>query len=315
MKELSIGVHATGRTVQDQVATIERLERAGIDTAWMTNTAQTPDPLGVLAVAASKTERIGLGTSIVQTYPRHPLALAQQAMVIDQLAPGRLRLGVGPSGPRVIEPIFGIPYERPTTHLREYITILRSVLQQGEVDFQGELLKARVRLPAPTGVKVLGSALRAKSFRLCGETADGAISWMCAREYIRDTAAPALADGARAANRERPPLVAHVPLVVSTDEAAVRAQVPLQFGFYLKVVMYQNMFRDAGYPEAAEGTFSDRLLDNLVIWGDEATVRRRVAQMPSFGADEILVSIVQLASDSTATDRTIEVLGDLAKNG
>jgi F420-dependent oxidoreductase-like protein len=282
----------------------------------MTTAAQGADPLVLFGAAALQTERIKLGTSIVQTYPRHPLALAQEAIAVDQLAPGRLRLGVGPSGPRVIEPIFGIAYDRPTTHLREYVTILRTVLQQGEVDFQGEMLKARVRLAKPTQVEVLASALRAKSFELAGELTDGAISWMCARDYIKRTAAPALAKGASDAGRQRPPLVTHVPLVVSTNEAAVRQVAPAQFGFYLKVIMYQNMFRDAGYPEAAEGTFSDRLLDNLVIWGDETTVRQRVADMRGFGADEILVSIVNLGDQDPASfDRTIEVLGDLARAG
>ncbi len=313
MKELGIGVHVAAPTVRGTIDLIAKMEAAGIETAWMTSQAGSPDPLTVFAAAAMATDRIKMGTSIVHTYPRHPLALVQEAVVIDQLAPGRLRLGVGPSGPLVIEPSFGIAYDRPTTHLREYVTILKQVLQTGETNFKGEMLKARVRIPGPTQVEVLNSALRAKSFQLAGELTDGAISWMCAREYIRDTAAPALAKGAEAAGRERPALVTHVPLVVSTNEAAIRAQVPAQFGFYLKVIMYQRMFQDAGYPEAAEGTFSDRLLDNLVIWGDEETVRRRVAEMRSYGASEILVSIVNLRDDPASTDRTIEVLGDLAK--
>lgn len=314
MEGLKIGIHATGRDARAQLDRIVQLERAGIDAAWMTNTAQGADPMGVLAAAAAMTGRIELGTSIMQTYPRHPLALAQQALTVEQLSPGRLRLGVGPSGPRVIEPVFGIPYTKPTTHLREYVAILRTALRTGEVDFQGSLLRGRVRLPGPTNVRVLVSALRAKSFELAGELTDGAITWMCARQYVRDVGAPALARGAASASRERPPLVAHVPLVVSTNEEAVRRQVPIQFGFYLKVVMYQNMFRDAGYPEAAEGTFSDRLLNDLVIWGDEDTVRQRVAQMKQFGADEILVSIVNLPEDPAAGDRTLEVLGELARS-
>ncbi|MGK2965724.1 MAG: LLM class flavin-dependent oxidoreductase, partial [Tepidiformaceae bacterium] len=261
MQGLGIGVHAVGAGAQGVIDMIVKAEKAGIETAWMTTGAQAPDPLVIFGAAALKTERIGLGTSIVQTYPRHPLALVQSAIAVDQLAPGRLRLGVGPSGPRVIEPAFGIAYDRPTTHLREYVTILSKALHDGEVDFEGSMLKARVRLAAPTKVQVLASALRAKSFELAGELTDGAISWMCARQYIRDVAAPALAKGATDAGRERPPLVTHVPLVVSTNEAAIRAQVPVQFGFYLKVIMYQNMFRDAGYPEAAGGEFSSRLLD------------------------------------------------------
>lgn len=313
MENLKIGIQVVAPTVRTTIDTIASLERAGIETAWMTSGAGTPDPLVVFAAAAMATERIKMGTSIVHTYPRHPLALVQEALAIDQLAPGRLRLGVGPSGPRVIEPSFGIPYSRPTTHLREYVTILKQALQSGEVNFEGTMLKARVRLPGPTKVEVLNSALRAKSFQLAGELTDGAISWMCAREYVRDVAAPALARGATEAGRDRPPLVTHVPLVVSSDEAGIRAQVPIQFGFYLKVSMYQKMFQDAGYPEAAAGTFTDRLLDSLVIWGNEATVRSRVAEMRQYGADEILVSVVNLPEDPAATDRTVEVLGDIAR--
>ena len=235
-------------------------------------------------------------------------------MTVDQFAPNRLRLGVGPSGPRVIEPVFGIPYERPTQHLREYLTVLKTVLQEGSVNFEGKRIHAKVRLARPTGVQVMASALRETAFRLCGEVADGAISWMCTRNYLSERAAPALAEGAANASRDKPLLVGHLPLVVSTNEAAIRAAVPNQFGFYLKVSMYQAMFRDAGFPEAAEGTFSDRLLDDLVVWGDENSVRERLAEMSSFGVDEVLVSVVNLGDDDPAArDRTFELLGTLAK--
>ena len=313
MKNLGIGVHIVGGEAPALVEGITAAERAGLDCAWLTSQAQSPDPLVVFAAAAQMTERIGLGTAIVHTFPRHPLALAQAALTVDQLAPSRLRLGVGPSGPRVIEPVFGIPYERPTQHLREYLTVLKTVLQDGSVSFEGKRIKAKLRLPRPTGVEVMASALRETAFRLCGEVADGAISWMCTQKYLTDRAAPALAEGAAKADRKKPPLIAHVPLVVSTNETAVRAVAPVQFGFYLKVSMYQAMFRDAGFPEAAEGEFSDRLLDDLVVWGDETTVRQRLAEMSALGIDEVLVSIVNLGDDDpAATDRTIEVLGDVA---
>lgn len=314
MKNLGIGVHVAGPDAPSTAAAVIAAERAGLDCAWMTSQAQSPDPLVVFAAAAGQTERIGLGTAIVHTFPRHPLALAQAALTVDQLAPGRLRLGVGPSGPRVIEPVFGIPYKRPTEHLREYLMVLKAALQEGAVDFDGRRIHARVRFPGPTGVQVMASALRETAFRLCGEVADGAISWMCTRGYLESRAAPALAAGAMAAGRKKPLLIAHLPLVVSTNEAAVRATVPVQFGFYLRVSMYQAMFRDAGYPEAAEGTFSDRLIDDLAVWGDETAVRDRLAELPALGIDEVLVSIVNLTEDPASMARTLEVLGEIARS-
>ncbi|MFQ5382410.1 MAG: LLM class flavin-dependent oxidoreductase, partial [Dehalococcoidia bacterium] len=285
MKDLRIGLQIVAPDGPAAVEAIVAAERAGIECAWMTSGAPSVDPLLVFSAAAPRTERIEMGSSIILTFPRHPLALAQEAWTLDQFAPGRLRLGVGPSGPRVIEPFYGIPYERPTEHLREYLAVLKSVLQEGTVDFQGKRIRARVRIPGPTGVKVMASALRRRSFRLCGEVTDGAISWMCTPRYLSERAVPAMADGAAAAGRERPPLIAQLPVVVSTNEAAVRSAVPVQFGFYLKVSMYQAMFRDAGFPEAAEGTFADRLVDELAVWGDEETVQRRLAELPALGID------------------------------
>ena len=316
MNDLGIGVQVAGGEGPALVNQIVRAEKAGLDCAWLTSQAASPDPLAVFSAAAQKTERIKLGTAIVHTFPRHPLALAQAALTVDQFAPNRLRLGVGPSGPRVIEPVFGIPYERPTEHLREYLTVLKAALQEGSVSFEGKRIRARVRLARPTGVEVMASALRETAFRLCGEVADGAISWMCTRKYLSERAAPALADGAAKAGREKPLLIGHLPLVVSTNERAIRAAVPVQFGFYLKVSMYQAMFRDAGFPEAAEGDFSERLMDDLVVWGDEDSVRQRLAEMSSFGIDEVLVSVVNLGDDDPgAVDRTIEFLGEVARGG
>jgi alkanesulfonate monooxygenase SsuD/methylene tetrahydromethanopterin reductase-like flavin-dependent oxidoreductase (luciferase family) len=125
------------------------------------------------------------GTSIIPTFPRHPLALVQGAQVVDALAPGRLRLGVGPSHKPSIEGTWGIPFARPQEHLPEYLTILRAALNGGKVDFDGRRLRAHAQLPGPTRVTVMASALRPRGVRTCGELADGAISWVCPLPYLR----------------------------------------------------------------------------------------------------------------------------------
>src|SRR5690349_21619594 len=112
----------------------------------MTTGGLAADPLPLFAAAARETQRIGFGSSIIPTFPRHPLALAQAAQVVAQLAPGRLRLGVGTSTKRVIEGSFGIPFVRPQRELREYLTILKAILQEGTVSYHGQLLQAEGRL-------------------------------------------------------------------------------------------------------------------------------------------------------------------------
>src|SRR5690606_15549291 len=123
-----------------------------------------------------------------------------------------------------IEGVYRLPFEKPLEHLREYITVLRTILREGEVDFTGKRPAAHLQLPPParTSVRVLAGALRPNAFRMCGELTDGAISWMCPLPYLRDVAAPALQEGAQAAGRPKPPLIAHVNVAVCEQAQAVR---------------------------------------------------------------------------------------------
>ena len=312
MKNLGVGVHVAGTNVPKLIEVIVAAERAGIQCAWMTCGGAAPDPLAIFAAAAGRTSRIGLGTSIIPTFPRHPLALVQGALVVDALAPGRLRLGVGPSHKPAIEGTWGIPFERPQEHLREYLTILRAALNGGKVDFDGRRLHAHVQLAGPTGVTVMASALRAIGFRTCGELADGAISWVCPLPYLRDVALPALREGATKAGRPVPPLIAHVPVSVSDDPAAVRKGASEQLGRYPRIPYYSQMFQDAGFPEAREGALSDRMIDALVVHGTSEQVKERLRTLPSFGAAELLAMPILPPGDEAALGRTLTTLGELA---
>lgn len=312
MKNLLIGVHVAKPNPRKLIDGIVAAEQAGIQCAWLTTGATAPDPLAVFAAAASKTEHILFGTSILPTFPRHPLAAVQGAIVVDSVAPGRLRLGVGPSHRPTIEGTWGIPFDRPLEHLREYLIVLRAALYEGKVDFDGKRMRAHALLPGPTGVKIMASALRPKSFELCGELADGAISWVCPLPYLRDVAVPALKQSAALAHREPPPLIAHVPVAVSEDVQAVRQWARRQLGHYPRLPFYARMFRDAGFPEAHEGELSDRMIDGLVVHGNSEQVKQRLRQLPSFGAAELLAMPMLPLGDDQALDRTLTVLGELA---
>ena len=132
MAEKRIGVAAMGGDSRAVVARIQELESLGIAAAWLTSGGAGPDALTTFAAAAATTERILLGTSIIPTYPRHPIVAVQQTQVIAQLAPGRFRLGLGPSHKVSIEPMFGIEHHAPLTNLREYIQVVKTLLGEGE---------------------------------------------------------------------------------------------------------------------------------------------------------------------------------------
>jgi F420-dependent oxidoreductase-like protein len=308
-----IGVAIRGNKVSEALAMIEQAEQLGIHAAWMTTGGARLDSITVFAAAAVRTQRIKLGTSIVPTFPRHPLVMVQQAQVVAQLAPGRFRLGVGPSHRPTIEAM-GIQFTSPLSHLREYLRVLKPLLQQGRVDFDGDYYKAHESIPEPLDLPVMASALQRGSFELCGEEADGAISWICPGVYLRDVALPAMRLGAERAGRLVPPLIAHAPVCVHDNATEVRAAVREQIQ-NPRLPFYRQMLMAAGFPEAADGTWSDAMIEAVVLAGDEARVAERLHTLLTYGAAEVLASPVLAGRDRTASlERTLRLLGRVAQS-
>jgi F420-dependent oxidoreductase-like protein len=311
MAEKLVGTAVTGGTITEIQAKIQRAEELGIHAAWMTTGGASLDSLTCFAASAAGTSSIKLGTSIVPTYPRHPLVAVQQAQVVAQLAPGRLRLGVGPSHRPLMESM-GINFHAPLAHLREYLQILKALLQTGLVDFDGEHYSAHASIAGPLDVQVMGSALQKGSFELCGAEADGAISWVCPATYLRDVALPAMKKGADQAGRLVPPLIAHVPICVHDNLEEVRAAMRAQFG-HPGLPFYQNMLIAAGYPEAREGKWSDAMIEGVAILGDEETAAQKIQELLAMGATEVLASPITAGSDPAASlERTTKLLAQAA---
>ena len=311
MAEKLVGTAVTGGTITEIQAKIQRAEELGIHAAWMTTGGASLDSLTCFAASAAGTSSIKLGTSIVPTYPRHPLVAVQQAQVVAQLAPGRLRLGVGPSHRPLMESM-GINFHAPLAHLREYLQILKALLQTGSVDFDGEHYSAHASIAGPLDVQVMGSALQKGSFELCGAEADGAISWVCPATYLRDVALPAMRKGADQAGRLVPPLIAHVPICVHDNLEEVRAAMRAQFG-HPGLPFYQNMLIAAGYPEAREGKWSDAMIEGVAILGDEETAAQKIQELLAMGATEVLASPITAGSDPAASlERTTKLLAQAA---
>ena len=309
-----IGVAVGGNKVQDIQATIQRAEELGVDAVWMTTGGARLDSITVFAAAATSTQRIKFGTSIVPTFPRHPLVVAQQVQVVAQLAPGRFRLGLGPSH-RPTMRAMGIQMPNPLGHLREYLRIVKSLLQEGKVDFDGEHYQAHESIAEPVDVPVMASALQRGSFELCGAEADGAISWVCPLAYLRDTALPAMKKGADEAVRPVPPLIAHAPVCVHDNADEMRTAFREQFAMYPRLPFYRRMLISAGYPEAADMTWSDAMIDGLVLHGNEEQTAQRIQQLLDIGASEVLLSPVLVGSDRGASlDRTLSLMGQVAKS-
>ena len=294
------------------LAAIQQAETLDVPGVWLV-TGVGSDALTIFAAAAAVTSRIQMGTAIVPTFPRHPLVMAQQAADIATMAPGRLTLGVGPSHGPIMERQYGIPYVRPLEHLREYVTIVKTLLASGSVDFKGERYTVRSRLEPAPAVPVIISALREASFELAGAVADGAVSWNCPAPYLHEVALPAMQRGAQQAGRTTPPLVGHAFLTVTEDADAVMAAAGVALQRYPQLPNYAQMFAAAGYPEALEGAWSQRMLDAMVLHGNEETVRQRVEEFMSVsGADHLILYFLATGKEEqTEFERSLRLVATL----
>lgn len=313
MAEGRVGVATHESDLLRTLELIELAERLGVGAFWLTSGPGRPDALSVYTAAAGRTRRLRMGTSIIPTFPRHPLVVAQQAADIAQLAPGRFRLGLGPSHRPIIEGLFGIPHQRPLEHLREFVTVVKTALATGSVDFEGQRYRVHGRLAYAADVPVLISALQVRSFELAGAVADGAISWISPAPYLRDVALPALERGARRAGRATPPLVGHAWVAVSEDAAVVEQTARERLGHYVRLPFYQRMFVAAGYPEAASGEWSTGMLRAVVLHGAEEQVAEQLrAFLRTSGARELIASVLPVGPDPRAsTERTIRLVASL----
>jgi F420-dependent oxidoreductase-like protein len=311
-ERVGVSIHAiAGVDAPTLVDLIVQAEEAGVKQVWATQGGSSTDLLTAYAAAFQRTGEIWLGTSIVPIYPRHPLALAQQAATAAGLGQGRLRLGVGTSHRPSIEGLYGMKMEEPLAYLEEYIGVLRAALWDGSIQHEGRFFTARVKMNHPQPVPVLIAALGEKAFRLAGAKSDGAISWNVPARHLLNVALPALREGAESAGRPAPPLVAHVPVVLSEDTDAARTAARKALNVYARLPFYYNMWAAAGYPLEADGAVSDDLIDNLVVMGDEAAVATRLNELLASGLDELLLNGLPVADPATDRTRLIRFIGSL----
>ncbi len=296
---------------KEAIQAIIDAEKAGVRQIWTTQGPATEDALIVFTVAATRTSMIRMGTSILPIYPRHPLSVVAQVRTLNELAPDRLRLGVGTSHRPTIEGVYGIEMNVPLGHLREYISVLRAALWKGEVDYQGHFYHVHANLPGTARVPILIAALGRGAFQTAGEFADGALSWMCPVPYLLNMALPVLQKGAEQAQRAAPPLVALIPVSLESDRQAVLSAARKQFGNYGRLPFYRHMFAEAGFPIPEDGVLPDALIDNLVVSGDEQTISTRLKELLSNGLDELNLQLVPIKNEAQEWSDLAHLIGKL----
>lgn len=237
---------------EDLGATVELAQRAdalGYDSLWVTH-GLGRDSFLVLAAYAHATRRIGLGNGVVPIYPRHPVAMAQEAATLAELSGGRFRLGIGVSHRGNMEGMLNLDMKQPLKIMREYVTVLRAALN-GRAHFDGEQFRVNwegaFRPPAPPPILLAG--LSSKMLELAGEIADGAVLWLCAPRYIREVAIPALRRGRQRAGKSLDgfEIVAAVPVALTDDPDAAQTAFREELVRYLTLPFYRKMLEASGF--------------------------------------------------------------------
>ena len=212
-------------TIEELLANARAAEALGFSTGWVPHIPWSLDGLTALALAGQVTNRIELGTAVMPTYPRHPLAMAQQAMSTQAATDGRLVLGIGPSHPVVIESMHGLEYARPAHHTREYVEVLRAAFAgSGHVEYQGEMFgfSSMLTVPGSTPAPIMIAALAPKMLKLAGELTDGTITYWANERAVGEHIVPAHHRRRQGRGRPPPRVVVGLPVAVCDDADAGR---------------------------------------------------------------------------------------------
>ncbi|MGH8597517.1 MAG: TIGR03564 family F420-dependent LLM class oxidoreductase [Gammaproteobacteria bacterium] len=298
---LMTGADGRRHTLDDLIAFAQRAEAGGFDDLWMAN-VRAHDALMTLCFIGRATRQIRLGTAVTPTPPRHPSALAQQALTAAAATNNRFSLGIGPSHKVVTEDMLGLTFAHPARHTREYLQVLMPLLRGEICNFEGQEYRIRgLQLDVPDAgpVPVFVAALGPKMLELTGELADGTSTWMVGPKTMETHIVKTLHAAATSAGRPIPQVVGGFPIVLTNNVDAARARLDKGLAIYGQLPSYRAMLDREGLKGPGD----------LALVGDEAQLRSDIARIESTGVTHFNASIA--AVESGAFDRTFDFLKSL----
>ena len=291
-------------TLEGLLARIKQAEDDGFDSFWIPHiSARGYDALTALALAGMQTSHIELGVGVVPTYPRHPAALAQQALTTATATNGRFILGIGPSHRPGMEDGFGIPYDRPALHTREYLSVMRPLLEEGAVQFQGEFFNVNLELAVleRPACPILVSALAPQMLNLAGQLADGTVTWMAGPRTIETHIAPRIQRSAQNSGRAAPRVTVGLPTAATDDENAGRRQAAESYARYGDLVNYRRVLDIEGVESPAE----------VAVIGNEQSIQHQLEAFAEGGATDFVGNIFDVPGEPESGQRAYEALKSL----
>jgi len=295
----------------------QRAEELGFDSVWMPEAYGT-DAISILAALAVKTQRIRLGTGIINVFSRTPALIAQTAATLDLISNGRFVLGLGTSGHQVISGWHGVPFEKPVQRMRETVEIVRAILRRESLRFEGEVfhlaqgLKVQMR-PLRADIPIFLATLTPAGLRLTGELADGWIPTLFSPDH-RDLFLSEVQVGAKASGRSLDSLevAPFMRVLVDEDRARARDDVRPWVALYVGGMgsRAKNFYKDTvaryGFAEDAEAIqdlylggrkleaikrVPDALVDAITLAGPAGVIKARMAACAAAGVTLLIAAI------------------------
>jgi F420-dependent oxidoreductase-like protein len=332
---LKLGVELPYTDMHDRasmLALARDAEALGYDAVWVSE-LYSFDAFTTLTHIACGTETIKLGTNIANIYARTPAMLASTAASLDQLSGGRFILGLGVSGPQVIEGWHGVPYDRPLRRTRETIEIVRQIVSGDRLVHEGEVFRVTkglklINKPLRPDLPIYVASLGPKNVELTAELADGWLPTFFSPAHAREVFGPALDAGrARRSPALGPLEVTPMVLALAGDLSIAREVLRWGVGFYVGGMgsreknFYNALVKRYGFVEEAEriqelflsgdkaaaiAAVPDELVDTVCLAGDESRLRDGLAAFESAGVTSMVVG--PMAPDAEGRRATLEAL-------
>jgi len=292
----------TAATLSGKIAAVRQLEVDGFAGAFLPSMGH--DAMTVLALAAGETSQIELGTYVIPTYTRHPVAMAQQALAVNAAADGRFTLGLGLSHEIVIRNSWGLDFSQVVRHMREYLEVLQPLIRGEQVDYEGEMFQVHSQLDLPDceAPSVIIAALGPQMLRITGRLADGTALWLAGPKWIEEVVIPEMGVAARDAGKPDPRVIAGVPIAVTADPDATRERIARAFAMYNTLPSYQRVIQGSGADDPA----------GVSIVGSEEEIERELLRWKEIGVTDFYAAFEGANADER--QHTREFIAALAPN-
>ncbi len=284
--QVGVWIDPDSLAITDLLAFAARVEQLGYETLWVPESAGR-EPFSLIGLLAGVTSSIGLGTAIVSIWGHDAQTTRMAALTLQEATGGRFTLGLGVSHLHLAQKLRGHVYERPLTHMREYLEGYHAAKYKG---------------PMPDGMPeplVILAALRERMLTLAATAADGAFPYLVTTERLAWTRGVLDIAASLAGRDERPVLAVSMPVVLETDPVSARVAARQYLQPYLRTPNYQAAWAEQGFVETDWGQpGSDRLVDAMVAWGDADALRSQLGERLAAGADHVALIALTPSGDT-----------------